>query len=71
MKKNLEIFEIQTVPAGCVFVLVVVIVSKIFTKTSSPEATARLCGTPDCLGGCDKKYMWVLKNAVLIKCFPL
>lgn len=64
MHKNFEIFEIQTLPGGFVFVLVfVVVVSKIFVKTSSPEGTARLCGIPDCLGGCGKKYMWVLKNA--------
>lgn len=64
MHKNFEIFEIQSLAASFVFVLVfIVVVSKIFIKTSSPEGTARLCGIPDCLGGCGKKYMWVLKYA--------
>lgn len=64
MQKNFEIFEIQILATSFVFALVfVVVVSKIFIKTSSPEGTARLCGIPDCLGGCGKKYMWVLKYA--------
>lgn len=63
MRKSFEIFEIQALPAGFVFVLVlVVVVSKIFIKTSSPEGTALLCGIPDCLGGCGKGYVWVFKD---------
>lgn len=54
--------QIEALAAGFVFVLVfVVVVSKIFIKTSSPEGTARLCGIPDCLGG--KRYVWVFKDA--------
>lgn len=68
--KNLENFKSQALTAGFVFVLVVV-VSKILVKTSSPEGTARLCGIPDCLGGCGKKAMWVSKNVVFVKCFLL
>lgn len=56
--------QIEALAAGFVFVLVfVVVVSKIFIKTSSPEGTARLCGIPDCLGGCGKRYVWVFKDA--------
>lgn len=59
-------FEIQALPAGFVFVLVsdvvVVVVSRIFIKTSSPEGTAHLCGIPDCLGGCGFSRMSVQKK---------
>lgn len=57
MHKNFEISEFQPLAAGFVFVLVfVVVVSKIFLNTSSPEGTARLCGIPDCSGGCGRRY---------------
>lgn len=63
---------IQILPAGFVSVLIfAIVVSKILIKTSSPEGTVRLCGIPDCLGGCGKKDMWVLKYATQLEEHPL
>lgn len=45
MHKDFEISEIQPLAAGFVFVLVFVVVSKIFINTSSPEGTHTCVGS--------------------------
>lgn len=42
-----------------------------FTTSSSPEATARLRGVPECLGGCGEEYTRALRNAAFVQRFPL
>lgn len=57
MQKNLETSELRALPAGGASVLLSdTAVSQIFTVSSSPEATARLHGVPECLGGCGEEY---------------